>query len=402
MQKFLRNFDLGIFLPTLVLIVVGLFAVYSATYLTSSSYFSKQLIYAFLGIVLIISIVLIPYKIIYEFSYLLYVLSLLLLLLVFFMGVKGFGAERWLAIGPLRLQPSEFAKIATVLAVARYLSQNDRSINEWKHLAVVFLMILIPFILIAKQPDLGTSLVFLALIIPMLYMAGISWFFLFVITTPIVTMIVAFNLYAFMGWILLISIVLILARQKGIVKFGVFVMHIAVGAVTPVLWKTLRPYQQQRILTFLQPEKDPRGAGYQIIQSKVAIGSGGVWGKGFLQGSQSHLNFLPAHHTDFIFSVIGEEQGFVGIVLILMVFVFLFLYLLYLSNQVKSSYARLSLVGLMTILLFHTLINIAMTIGLAPVTGLPLPFLSYGGSFLLTSCLLIGITMNFSKNRYHI
>ena len=402
MQKFLRNFDLGIFLPTLVLIVVGLFAVYSATYLTSSSYFSKQLIYAFLGIVLIISIVLIPYKIIYEFSYLLYVLSLLLLLLVFFMGVKGFGAERWLAIGPLRLQPSEFAKIATVLAVARYLSQNDRSINEWKHLAVVFLMILIPFILIAKQPDLGTSLVFLALIIPMLYMAGISWFFLFVITTPIVTMIVAFNLYAFMGWILLISIVLILARQKGIVKFGVFVMHIAVGAVTPVLWKTLRPYQQQRILTFLQPEKDPRGAGYQIIQSKVAIGSGGVWGKGFLQGSQSHLNFLPAHHTDFIFSVIGEEQGFVGIVLILMVFVFLFLYLLYLSNQVKSSFARLSLVGLMTILLFHTLINIAMTIGLAPVTGLPLPFLSYGGSFLLTSCLLIGITMNFSKNRYHI
>ena len=402
MQKFLRNFDLGIFLPTLVLIVVGLFAVYSATYLTSSSYFSKQLIYAFLGIVLIVSIVLIPYKIIYEFSYLLYVLSLLLLLLVFFMGVKGFGAERWLAIGPMRLQPSEFAKITTVLAVARYLSQNDRNINEWKHLAVVFLMILIPFMLIAKQPDLGTSLVFLALIIPMLYMAGISWFFLFVITTPIITMIVAFNLYAFMGWMLLLLIILILARQKGIVKFGVFLMHIAVGAITPVLWKTLRPYQQQRILTFLQPEKDPRGAGYQIIQSKVAIGSGGVWGKGFLQGSQSHLNFLPAHHTDFIFSVIGEEQGFVGIVLILMVFVFLFLYLLYLSNQVKSSFARLSLVGLMTILLFHTLINIAMTIGLAPVTGLPLPFLSYGGSFLLTSCLLIGITMNFSKNRYHI
>lgn len=402
MQKFLRNFDLGIFLPTLVLIIVGLFAVYSATYLTSASYFSRQIIYSFLGIVLIIFVVAIPYKIIFDFSYLLYMLSLLLLLMVFFMGVKGFGAERWLAIGPMRLQPSEFAKIATVLAVARYLSQNDRSINEWIHLAVVFLMIFIPFILIAKQPDLGTSLVFLALIIPMLYMAGISWFFLFVIITPIITMIVAFNLYAFMGWILLISIVLILARQKGLIKFAVFLMHIAVGAITPVLWKTLRPYQQQRILTFLQPEKDPRGAGYQIIQSKVAIGSGGVWGKGFLQGSQSHLNFLPAHHTDFIFSVIGEEQGFIGIVLILLVFLFLFLYLLYLSNQVKSSFARLSLVGLMTILLFHTLINIAMTIGLAPVTGLPLPFLSYGGSFLLTSCLLIGITMNFSKNRYHI
>ncbi|RLD17185.1 rod shape-determining protein RodA [candidate division KSB1 bacterium] len=402
MQKFLRTFDLGIFLPTLILLVVGLFSVYSATYLTSSSYFSRQLIYAFIGILLIVSMVFLPYKIIYNFSYLFYLLALAMLLLVFFMGVKGFGAERWLAIGPIRLQPSEFAKIATVLAVARYLSQPYRNINEWKHLAVVFLMILIPFMLIAKQPDLGTSLVFLALIIPMLYMAGISWFFLFVIISPLVTMIVAFNLYAFMGWILLITIVLILAHQKALLKFIVFLMHLAVGAITPVLWKTLRPYQQQRILTFLQPEKDPRGAGYQIIQSKVAIGSGGVWGKGFLQGSQSHLNFLPAHHTDFIFSVIGEEQGFVGIVLILAVFLFLFLYLLYLSNQVKSPFARLSLIGLMTILLFHTLINIAMTIGLAPVTGLPLPFLSYGGSFMLTSCLLIGITMNFSKNRYHI
>ncbi len=402
MQKILKTFDLGIFLPTLILIVVGLFSVYSATYSTSASYFSKQLIYAFLGLIIIVTVTAIPYKLIYNFSYLLYLFALLLLLLVFFMGVKGYGAERWLAIGPFRLQPSEFAKIATVLAVARYLSQNDRNINEWKHLVVVFLMILVPFVLIAKQPDLGTSLVFLALIIPMLYMAGISWFFLFVITAPLVTMIVAFNLYAFMGWILLVTIILLVARQKAIIKFAVFLMHIAVGAITPVLWKTLRPYQQQRILTFLQPEKDPRGAGYQIIQSKVAIGSGGVWGKGFLQGSQSHLNFLPAHHTDFIFSVIGEEQGFVGIVLILMVFLFLFLYLLYLANQVKSPFSRLALVGLMTILLFHTLINIAMTIGLAPVTGLPLPFLSYGGSFLLTSCLLIGITMNFSKNRYHI
>lgn len=402
MQKLLKTFDLGIFLPTLILIVTGLFFVYSATYLNSSVYFSRQLIYAFVGIILMISIALLPYKVIYNFSYLFYVFSIGLLLLVFVNGVKGYGAERWLALGPVRLQPSEFAKIATVLAVARYLAQNDRNINEWRHLAVVFLMIFIPFVLIAKQPDLGTSLVFLALIVPMLYMAGISWFFLFVITAPIITMIVAFNLYAFMGWILLLSLILILARQKIVIKFGVFLMHIAVGAITPVLWKTLRPYQQQRILTFIQPEKDPRGAGYQIIQSKVAIGSGGVWGKGFLQGSQSHLNFLPAHHTDFIFSVIGEEQGFVGVILILAVFLFLFLYLLYLANQVKSTFARLSLVGLMTILLFHTFINIAMTIGLAPVTGLPLPFLSYGGSFLLTSCLLIGITLNFSKNRYHI
>ena len=323
MQKFLKQFDLGVFLPTFLLIVIGLFAVYSATHLsstTSQNYFSRQLIYAFLGILLIISVTFIPYKVIFDSSYVLYVLSLILLLLVLIKGVRGYGAERWLAFGPMRLQPSEFAKIATVLAVARYLSQAKRNINQPKHLAVVFLMILIPFALIAKQPDLGTSLVFLALIIPMIYMAGISWFVLFILIPPVITMVASFNLYAYMGWILLISIVLLLSQQKIFVKILVFLMHIAVGAVTPILWNSLRPYQQQRILTFIQPEKDPRGAGYQIIQSKVAIGSGGVWGKGFLQGSQSQLNFLPAHHTDFIFSVLGEEQGFVGVFLILVIF----------------------------------------------------------------------------------
>ncbi len=404
MQKFLREIDFGILIPALLLITIGVFAVYSATYGpggAATHYFSRQLIYAFVGILLIFGIAFLPYKVVYNFSYLFYVLSLILLILVLIKGVKGFGAERWLALGPLRLQPSEFAKIATVLVVARYLSQNYRNINHPRHLLIVSLMILLPFVLIAKQPDLGTSLVFLALIIPMIYVAGISGFFMFAILSPVVTMLVSFNLYTFMAWILVISIILFLVSQKLSVKVLVFVLHIAVGALTPILWNSLHDYQKQRILTFVQPEKDPQGAGYQIIQSKVAIGSGGVWGKGFLQGSQSHLNFLPAHHTDFIFSVLGEEHGFIGVFVVLMIFLFLFIYLLYLANQVKSPFSRLALIGLMTILFFHTFINIAMTIGLAPVTGLPLPFLSYGGSFLLTTCLIVGIAMNFSRNRYH-
>ena len=398
MQKFLRTFDLGIFLPTLILLVVGLFSVYSATYLTSSSYFSRQLIYAFIGILLIVSMVFLPYKIIYNFSYLFYLLALAMLLLVFFMGVKGFGAERWLAIGPIRLQPSEFAKIATVLAVARYLSQPYRNINEWKHLAVVFLMILIPFMLIAKQPDLGTSLVFLALIIPMLYMAGISWFFLFVIISPLVTMIVAFNLYAFMGWILLITIVLILAHQKALLKFIVFLMHLAVGAITPVLWKTLRPYQQQRILTFLQPEKDPRGAGYQIIQSKVAIGSGGVWGKGFLQGSQSHLNFLPAHHTDFIFSVYAEELGFIGCILLLIAFSTIVVLAIYIALKCDDLFGSLLSAGCGLCIGLQALLNIAVVTKSVPTTGISLPFISYGGSSLAIFMVMVGLIINVARS----
>ncbi len=404
MQKFLREIDFGIIIPALMLITIGVFAVYSATYAPDAAathYFSRQLIYAFVGVLLIFGITFLPYKVIYNFSYLFYALAILLLILVLVKGVKGFGAERWLALGPLRLQPSEFAKIARVLVVARYLSQNYRDINHPRHLLIVSLMILLPFVLIAKQPDLGTSLVFLALIVPMIYVAGISGFFMFAILSPVVTMLVSFNLYAFMAWILVISIILFLVSQKLSVKVLVFSLHIAVGALTPILWNSLHDYQKQRILTFVQPEKDPQGAGYQIIQSKVAIGSGGVWGKGFLQGSQSHLNFLPAHHTDFIFSVLGEEHGFIGVFSVLMIFLFLFIYLLYLANQVKSPFSRLALIGLMTILFFHTFINIAMTIGLAPVTGLPLPFLSYGGSFLLTTCLIVGIAMNFSRNRYH-
>ncbi|NOX90304.1 MAG: rod shape-determining protein RodA [Calditrichaeota bacterium] len=402
-QNIFKQIDFALLLPVIFLIITGLFTVYSATHITQASsqnYFSRQLFYAVIGVVLIFAVTFVPYKVIFDLSYLLYGISLLLLILVLFIGIRGYGAERWLSLGTVKIQPSEFAKITTVLAVARYLSRNRRNINHISHLTVVFLMILIPFILIAKQPDLGTSLVFLALIIPMLYFAGISWFVLFVLVPPVITMVVSFNLYAYMGWILIITIILIFARQKLYLKILVFLQHILVGSLMPVLWNSLRDYQKQRILTFLQPEKDPRGAGYQIIQSKVAIGSGGVWGKGYLQGSQSQLNFLPAHHTDFIFSVLGEERGFIGIFIVLTAFLFLFLYMLYLSNQVKSSFSRLALIGFTTILFFHTLVNISMTIGLAPVTGLPLPFLSYGGSFLLTSCLLIGISMNFSRNRF--
>ncbi len=404
LYNLLKKIDWLIILPVLLLMTIGLLTIFSATYYSSANqgYFTRQLIYAFLGIGLMLTLNFLPFKLIQKSSYLFYFASLISLVMVLFIGVKGYGAERWLHFGPIRLQPSEFAKIATILVLARYLSSNNRRVTQFKHLVMVFVLVLLPFALIVKQPDLGTSLVFLALIVPILYLAGVSWFVLFVLIPPLITMLVSFNQIAYLIWLTIILIILLLTRQKLYLKILVFAQHLAVGSITPVLWNSLKLYQQKRILTFLQPENDPQGAGYQIIQSKVAIGSGGIWGKGFLQGSQSQLNFLPAHHTDFIFSVLGEEWGFFGVVFVLFVFLFLFLYLLWVANSVKSDFSRLAIVGIVTILAFHTIVNIGMTIGFAPVTGLPLPFLSYGGSFLLTSCAAIGLGLNFSRNKFSV
>ncbi len=386
-----------------LLVGIGLVAVYSATHipgLGQSHYFSKQVVFALLGGILMFAIAFTPFKLIQRISYPLYGLSVFLLILVPIIGVKGFGAERWIAIGSVKLQPSELAKLTTVLAVARYLSNPDVNINRLKHLLVTFAIIFVPFILIARQPDLGTSLVFLAMLIPFLFWAGLNWFILFVLIAPLVTALVAFNFYAFLIWMLIVSAILFLSRQKPLILLIIFLAHIIVGLSTPALWGQLRPYQKQRILTFANPEADPQGAGYQIIQSKVAIGSGGIWGKGFLNGTQTQLKFLPAQHTDFIFSVIGEEFGFVGISLVLLLFTVLFLYMYYLARNMKSVYASLGLVGITTVLSFHVVVNIGMTVGLAPVTGLPLPFISYGGSFLLAVIIMMGFVLNFYRNRF--
>ncbi len=402
-KNIFSRIDFVIIILTVFLLTAGLTAVYSAVHapgLAKNFYFTKQFTFAIVGFGIMLFIAFVPFKLIERSAYYIYGAAILLLLLVPLIGVKGFGAERWLAIGSFKLQPSELAKLASVLAAARYLSKPEIDINRWKHILITLAIILLPFVLIAKQPDLGTSLVFLALLIPILFWAGIRWFIIFVFVSPILTAIFAFNFWAFLIWMLIITTILFLSKQKYSVLIFVFVLHISVGLTTPILWGQLRPYQQQRILTFANPEADPRGAGYQIIQSKTAIGSGGIWGKGFLHGSQTQLKFLPAQHTDFIFSVIGEEFGFFGISIVMGLFILLFLYLLYLAANFRSVFAGISLIGITTILAFHVIINIGMTVGLAPVTGLPLPFISYGGSFLLSVLSMMGFALNFSMNRF--
>lgn len=388
---------------TSALLIIGLITLYSAANTSSGgahNYFNRQLLFALFGMVLLLITQFLPFKVLQRSAYLFYALAMLALVLVLFFGVRGYGAERWLVIGSLRLQPSEPAKLATVLAVARYLSQPAVDINRFKHFAVTVAIILLPFLLIARQPDLGTSLVFLALLIPVLFWAGLNWFMLFVIIAPLLTAILSFNFYAFLIWMALLIIVLLISRRKTWVLIAVFMLHIFVGLATPQLWNGLRPYQKQRILTFANPESDPRGSGYQVIQSKVAIGSGGLWGKGFQHGTQTQLRFLPAQHTDFIFSVLGEEWGFMGVLTTLIVFLLFILYMLYIATAARSVFGSVTVIGITTVFFFHIAVNIGMTAGLAPVTGLPLPFISYGGSFLLTSLWMVGIVANISANRH--
>jgi rod shape determining protein RodA len=400
-----QKIDYVLLISVLGLLAIGLLALYSSSNTGAMegngiNYFFKQLVWIGIGLALMMTIVFIPNKLIYESAYILYGVSLFLLVIVMFFGSVGQGAERWLRFGPLYIQPSEIAKLTTILAVARFISQDKVNLNSFKDFILATSFILVPFIFIVRQPDLGTAMVFGALALPMFYWAGLKGSNLILILMPFLIMLASFQFYTFL--ILMIIIVLYLAytRKSKTVSIINFLANISMGMLTPVLWNNLKSYQRNRIKIFLNPEADPKGAGYQIIQSKVAIGSGGFTGKGFLQGSQTQLRFLPEQHTDFIFAVIGEEFGFLG-VLIGLIFFFVFLMRgIFIATIVKSRFNSIVAIGIVTVLAFHVIVNIGMTIGLFPVTGLPLPFLSYGGSALLTNMVMAGILLNFYKNRY--
>lgn len=308
-----------------------------------------------LGVVLMVSISLFGDEKIYRrYAYSFYGFSLLLLILVFASGTIGMGARRWLVIGFLNLQPSELMKVALVLALARYF--HDRSVSTGIGITDLFtpmLMILIPTIFVIKQPDLGTAVILMAVGMVVIIAAGLDW--------KIFTALI-----------------------------------ILLGASMPLGWSMMHDYQRRRILTLFSPEKDPLGAGYHIIQSKIAIGSGGILGKGFMAGSQSQLNFLPERHTDFIFSVLAEEWGFVGGLLLLTMYCMIFLRTLFIASMASDRYGLLTVIGLTALFSFQVMINMGMVIGLLPVVGIPLPMISYGGSSMLTLMIAMGLMAHVS------
>lgn len=318
---------------------------------------------------------------------------LLLLLLGFGTGAgTAASTKSWLAVGGVRLgQPSELAKVAVVLMMARVLSSQRSATTTLFGLWRPALVVGVPWLLIMAQPDLGTGLVFIGIFFAMLFWSGVRWELLLMAASPGISLVLAFSTGVWGAWFLLLLALVAWKRPNWIESSALIGANVAMGVVAPILWDKLNPYQQRRLLVFLDPSSDPRNSGYHLIQSQVAIGSGGFLGKGFTDGSQKRLAFLPEQQTDFIFAVVGEEMGFIGVALVLALFAVLLLRTIRIAGRASSPFASLAAFGLTAAFLTHIVVNVGMTVGLMPITGIPLPFFSYGGSFMLSCWLAVGI-----------
>lgn len=329
-----------------------------------------------------------------------YIVSLVLLAALLVIGTgagTAAGTRSWISIGGVRLgQPSELAKVAVVLMLARVLGarrEPPRSLLElWKPALVV----LVPWLLIMMQPDLGTGIVFIGIFFAMLFWSGVPLPLLVLVASPAVSLILAFNTSLWGAWFLLLLALVLWYKPYMLEGVGLMTANVVMGVVAPLLWERLAPYQRHRLLVFLDPSIDPRRSGWHVIQSQVAIGSGGWLGKGFLQGTQKRLAFLPEQHTDFIFAVLGEELGFIGVTIALSLFLFLLLRALRIAERANDSFSSLVAFGLAASWLVHIVVNVGMTLNLMPITGIPLPFFSYGGSFMLACWLAIGLLTRIS------
>jgi rod shape determining protein RodA len=325
----------------------------------------------------------------------LYGFALILLLVVLAVGTGAGTAQSshsWLSVGGHQIgQPSEFAKVATVLMLARYLSGRREPPRSLRDLVWPGLIVGAPFLLVLKQPDLGSAIVFIGIAFAMLFWAGVRPRLLFMIASPALSLLLAFNNWAWGAWMVGFTALMVLWRPylADALVFGF--LNIAMGTIALPLWQHLEPYQQNRLLTFLNPEADPRAAGYHAIQSRVAIGSGGWFGTGYTQGPQKRLAFLPEQHTDFVFPVVGEELGFVGVMIALSLFLILFLALLRIARRATDSFSSLVTFGILALFFTHVFENVGMTVNLMPITGIPLPFFSYGGSFFIICSLCLGL-----------
>jgi len=388
-----------IIVPIIILSVFGLILLRSTSYDSTLLYvtFYKQLTWLIIGCIIFMFIQLIRLKIFNEYAYHLYLLLLFALIVTYFMPSRG-GAQRWILFGPFSMQPSEIGKIIIVFAIAKFLS--DRKDNKKQLLTIIYTLIiaLIPALLVFRQPDLGTAIIYITVIFPMLYWIGIRPYFLFLFIAPILSILSSYNVIAFSTWMFILIIILFFSQPKMQQAFLVFIFNICFGLISPILWNNLYFHQKKRILTLIDPFVDPTGSGYHIIQSVIAIGSGGIMGKGFNQGTQNHLKYLPVRDSDFIISVAGEEFGLIGITLILISFSFFIYWVIQYLSKFNNDFFSLLIVGLITILFVHLVVNMGMTVGIFPVTGLPAPFLSYGGTFLITCILIIGIINNAIKN----
>tara|TARA_Y100000996_G_scaffold102381_2_gene74622 strand:- start:1441 stop:2670 length:1230 start_codon:yes stop_codon:yes gene_type:complete len=393
----LQNFPISVILLPIILTFIGMVALFSISVnqfgVIAITAFTKQLLFMIPAIIGFLFILFIPKYLIHKYIYLMYGLILVLVTVPFLLSTIA-GTHRWINIGlPVAFQPSEFAKWIVVVALAKYLSDHNLEMKKFSTLIFPIFIALLPAAIILQQPDLGTALILLTPVLPMLYWVGSRPFHLFMLIAPIFSIGTAFHTVSFTTWAIIMGVILYLSRPN--IFFGIifYFGNIFLGLLAPLLWNGLRPYQQKRILTLFNPELDPLGAAYQTIQSKVAIGSGGFLGKGIGEGTQTHLKFLPVQESDFIVSVIGEEFGFITIAFMLIVFAFFIIKIINLAFYSKERFAGLVLIGIGIIFLSHVFVNAAMSTGLIPVKGLPLPFISAGGSFLLSCYIMVALVL---------
>jgi rod shape determining protein RodA len=369
--------------------------------------FWRQLIWASFSWLLVCLVSRLPLRYVENTAWPAYLVVAALLVMVLALAPEVGGARRWLVIGPFRLQPSEFAKIALVIVLAAWLS---RRLGDRSHIAATLGSLgltLLLAVLVLREPDLGTSLVFLGIWLGVIFWFGISGLLLVTALSAAISAVVMFYSEGVLEqpwpwglYILLVIAALYAVRLSMSASVLVLVCNIAAGLGIPLVWARLQAYQQERILTFFDPGRDAMGTGYQALQSKVAIGSGGLFGTQYLQGTQKGLAFLPERHTDFIFSVAGEELGLLGAGIILGLFLLLVLRAVDLAAQARRPFGSLLAIGVASYFCFHVVVNVSITTGLLPVTGLPLPLISYGGSNLLVSSLMVALLLNLSAHRY--
>ncbi len=394
------NFDWVTFFLTISLIIYGLICIYSATYDSAkSSFFDKQIMSAAIGFVVMMAIAYVPDTWLKASSYLVFGIAIIMLALLPFIGHSSNGTKGWIRLAGFSLQPSEIAKFSLILVLAKHLSLKGTDIQSFRDLGITFLLMIIPVGMIMAQPDLGSATVLLVLFVGVVFWSGFDAFILYaVVCMPFVLI---------MSWIApvvyyigasIMSAGVLFFRRKIYLSILAIVAFFAIGFYGPHFYEALEPHQKKRIDTFIEPDSDPRGAAYNVLQSKLAVGSGGLTGKGYLQGTQTQLRFIPMQWTDFIFSVPNEEFGFIGGSLAILLYVTLILRTIKIAYETDSKFYSIVAIGVVTVLFYHITINIGMAIGIMPVMGIPLPFMSQGGTALIINMAMIGLILNAHRH----
>lgn len=388
------------------LLVAGVATLYSAGQTDfptiAAEMWKRQLMWIGLGSVGAVALFRISSRVLEWLAVYVYIAAILLLIMTLIFGTgagTAAGTKSWLALGGYRIgQPAEFAKLATILMLARHLAGRRQQPQTLFELIPSGLIVLLPFLLVGLQPDLGSALVLVGILFVMLYWVGVKLWLLVLLASPMVSLILAFSTGLWGAWIVGITLLLLWCRPWVLEGTLVWGANVFMGVVALRLWNGLADYQKARITSFLNPEIDPRVTGWNLIQSKVAIGSGGLLGEGFTQGSQKRLAFLPAQHTDFIYSVVGEEFGFLGVAITLTLFVALLFALIRVARDAVDPFSGVAVAGVAGMIFVHVIESIGMTVGLLPVTGIPLPFFSYGGSFMIITLVSVGMAMRVSRD----